>query len=342
MRRATSAAACALLLSLSAYAHHSTLGVYDVNRTVEIEGVVTGVLWRNPHPRYTVAVVDEAGETVEWQVETGAISTLRLRGLDPDFIQVGDTVRLAGEGSTRGRPELFARNLLLGNGLEVLLSASSTPRWFSASPERLFSPTVDEELAAEGRRNARGIYRTWTSVFGDRDSFPIFGAADYPMTERGRELKGEWNPRESPYLECGRKGMPYLMVTPYPLEFIEDGDDIEIHFEEFGERRTIHMNSDGPPDNEPFTRLGYSSGRWDGDTLIVETERIEASHFYGDGTPTSRAMHVTERFTLADDESRLDYHLTVDDPEMFTEVMEFTRYWAWRPEIHVRPFGCEQ
>ncbi|NIW25284.1 MAG: hypothetical protein GWN29_12340, partial [Gammaproteobacteria bacterium] len=45
---------------------------------------------------------------------------------------------------------------------------------------------------------------------------------------------------------------------------------------------------------------GSSTGRWDGNTLIVETVNIDTPHFYGDGTPQSRNMRLTEYFTLSD------------------------------------------
>ena len=112
-----------LLLGLgaihAALAHHSSIGIYDTTRLIEVEGVVTSVLWRNPHPAYTLAVEDENGETVEWRIEAGSISTLRVLGIDRDFIAVGDRVTLAGEPSMRGRPELFARNMLLADGREA-------------------------------------------------------------------------------------------------------------------------------------------------------------------------------------------------------------------------------
>ena len=72
-----------LLLALGAIqatlAHHSSIGIYDTTRLIEVEGVVTSVLWRNPHPAYTLAVEDENGETVEWRIEAGSISTVSVK-----------------------------------------------------------------------------------------------------------------------------------------------------------------------------------------------------------------------------------------------------------------------
>ena len=61
-----------LLLAPLANSHHSTLGLYDADNIVEIEGVVTSVLWRNPHPSYTVSVLDESGDITEGAIRFGA------------------------------------------------------------------------------------------------------------------------------------------------------------------------------------------------------------------------------------------------------------------------------
>ena len=85
---------------------------------------------------------------------------------------------------------------------------------------------------------------------------------------------------------------------------------------------------------------GYSTGRWDGDSLVGETTDIGASSLDGRGTPQSSSIHLHERFTPASDGSPLDYRLTVTDPITFTEPLEVERFWIWRPEIAVGSYAC--
>ena len=99
--------------------HHSVVGLYDSDRVTEIEGVVREALWRNPHTHFTVEVVAENGGAVEWAIEGGSLSLLRARGFEPGFVEVGDRIRLAGDSSRRGLPELFAHNMLLEDGREA-------------------------------------------------------------------------------------------------------------------------------------------------------------------------------------------------------------------------------
>lgn len=326
------------LVAPAAFAHHSTLGVYDRENYVEIEGVVTSALWRNPHVYYTVAVTDGDGETVEWDVETGSVTSLRLRGVDQGLMQVGDRVRIAGESSTRGLPEMFARNLLLDSGQEVLLSANSDPRWPEGLSGNVLLPTVDEAAAAEARSTADGLFRVWATVLDDRASFPLYGAGVTALTESARELKAQWDP-QSVTFGCQPRGMPYLMTNPYPMELAKQGNDILVLMELLDSQRVIHM---GEPSSQPVARslMGYSRGRWEGNTLVVETDRIDSPYFYGDGTPQSRDIQLVEHFELNETEDRLDYRLTVTDPATFTEPLSFARYWAWRPHVRREPFNC--
>jgi len=330
----------ALLLAQAVNSHHSSIGIYDEENLVEIEGVVTSVRWRNSHPSYTIAVTDANGQTVEWQIETGSVSTLRLRGVDREFIQVGDRVRLAGQSSLRGLPEMFAQNMLLDNGEEVLLRAVSRPCWSAGLNGTLYERGVDEERADEGRRSANGIFRVWSPRFDDPDAYPLYSAGVGPLTAAAQALKAQWDPRNSPYMACQPKAMPYIMGTAYPLEFIQKGDDLLIRIEEFDTERVVDMDAERSSVPDDYSRLGHSRGHWDGETLIVETDRVETSVLYTDGTPQSRAIHLLEQFEMNEDQDRLDYRLTISDPETFSEPLEFSRYWVWPPDIRLQPYNC--
>ena len=91
----------------------------------------------------------------------------------------------------------------------------------------------------------------------------------------------------------------------------------------------------------PPTRMGYSVGRWEGRTLIVESKKFESGAYDDRGTPQSAAMSVVERFTLSEDETRLDWSASVIDPETFTEpVARQNLHFSWVPGEEVKPFNC--
>lgn len=325
------------------WAHHSIAGFFDPDEFVEFEGVVTRALWRNPHTEFHVEVTSPAGEVTLWRVETGALGILRVRGLDREFVQVGDRVSVRGDRSLRDQPEVFARNLLLANGKEVLLTTRSSP-WFTRTEAgELLESVYDEEIERTARLNADGLFRVWST---DLEEIPHAGVrmfhGDYPLTEGAEARRAAWDAGDSSLLECTEWNMPYIMYNPLPMEFVRRGGDIVLRFEEDDNERVIQMSADAGPDSDDHTLLGYSIGHWEGDTLVAATTNIEANVLDFLGTPFSSAIQLVERFTPTADGSRLDYRLTITDPGTMTEPLEVERFWIWRPEIAVSRYDCGQ
>lgn len=328
--------ACSVLAVSTAKGHHSFVGFYDQNRIVEVEGVIKSLSWRNPHGSITLDVTDAAGVVTPWQVETGSISVLRVRGLDREFVRVGDRVRLAGEPALRRDNGLYARNMLLPSGEEVLLSIGITPRWTDPETGALLEARFDDVVAQAARRDADGVFRVWSTVLDDPASFPMYKGG-YPLTDAAAARKADWDASDVVQLGCEPKGMPSLMITPFPIEIVRRGDDVVIRFEEDDAERLIVM---GRPAAGGSTLLGRSRGRFEGSSLVVETDRISAEHFDGEGTPLGAEARLVERFTPSIDGTRLDYVIVIDDPETFTETLTFERYFVWRPELEVSPYDC--
>ena len=130
------------------------------------------------------------------------------------------------------------------------------------------------------------------------------------------------------------------MGNPYPMQFLEEGDDIILRLEEFDNVRTIYMDGVEPDAAEPPTPLGYSVGRWEGSTLIVNTTHIDYPFFNRVGVAQSENVETLERFTPSDDGHRLDYELTITDPETFTEPVTWATYYRWESSEQVKPYDC--
>jgi hypothetical protein len=92
-----------------------------------------------------------------------------------------------------------------------------------------------------------------------------------------------------------------------------------------------------PPDPSP---MGYSVGRWDGDTLVVETSRIDFPYFDDLGTPQSAQIRITERFDLDAGNARLLWTGEVVDPVNFSEPVVLEIEWRWIPGNELKPFRC--
>jgi hypothetical protein len=129
------------------------------------------------------------------------------------------------------------------------------------------------------------------------------------------------------------------MITPAPVEFVRDGDKILLRIEEYDSLRVIHMDPKTQPPAKP-SQFGFSRGRFEGRTLVVETDHIQKQTFDPDGVPQSERMTLVERFTPNADNSRLDYRITVTDPVYFTKSFDLTRYFVWKPEMTVARYNC--
>ena len=102
-------------------AHHASGPFDDSDKPIEIEGVVTRFVFRNPHAALFLDVTDESGETAEWQIELGAPVMLRRVGWTPDLLPVGMVVRVAGPSArAEGAKGLLGRKLTRADGSPIL------------------------------------------------------------------------------------------------------------------------------------------------------------------------------------------------------------------------------
>ena len=126
-------------------------------------------------------------------------------------------------------------------------------------------------------------------------------------------------------LHAGRAARHLL---PYPFQILQGTNKIVMAYEFAGASRTIHMDKVG--DSPAPTWMGWSRGRWDGDTLVVEvTDFNEETWFDRAGNFHSDALHVTERYTPTSAD-HLMYEATIEDPKVFT------RPWKIRMPLYRR------
>lgn len=324
-----------------AVGHHSIFGRFDGNGETELEGVVSSISWRNPHVSFTMTAVGDSGAEEVWEIETTSLSNLRKFEISADFMQVGDRIRVAGLPSVRGQNEIYARNVLLPSGEEVLLGAGIRPVW---SDRTVAASERSRARSGDASRPDLGIFRVWSSsgpMLLPETVNASFDLFSYPLTEAAAEVVRNFDRlADSPIANCEPKGMPAIMEQPYPMEIVEDGDEIVLRIEEYDTIRTIHMaGGDNPADKAP-SMLGYSTGRWDGESLIVTTTNVNWGHFDTVGVPLTEAAEIVERFTPTSDGSRLDYEMTVTDPNTFTEPVHLEKYWLWFPQVTVEPYEC--
>lgn len=316
---------------LPAHAHHS-FAKFDLRNSIEIEGEVTDVRWQNPHIRFTVRGSAADGRVQIWNLETNSPGILRRAGIEAGLVAVGDRVKVAGNPAVNGSPEMNATNMLLPDGRELQLNPREPLRFGgrAVGDGAAWAPTTGDSSRPE-----LGLFRVWSSTFANAallftdSARPGFTVLDYPLTPQARRAVEAFDPVAGSRRlanDCTPKGMPWIMEQPYDVMFERDGDDILFKLEEFDVVRRIHMSFAGDRAAQPSTLHGFSTGTWDGRTLVVTTTNLNSPNFKFEVPQSDRAT-IVERFTPSADGAKLDYEIVVTDPVTFTEPVRMAKYW---------------
>jgi len=339
-------AVCIALLPVAASAHHSFASNFDVHTIYELEGEIMDLQWKNPHVVFTLKTVNENGEEVLYDIESHSLAIMRRNGVPADALHDGYKVRVAGHPGRHVENAMFVQHVLLPSGEELVLHPRYSPRW----AERVNSESTWLATSDDAQDEQSGIFRVWSTslnVSGDGLAFPELInpalAHDYPLTDEARAVLEAFDPlNDALTVNCTPKGMPAIMENPFPIEFVEAEGNIELRLEEYDSLRTIHMGDNDVDAGRTSSLLGHSVGRWEGSTLVVETDAMGYGHFDSVGIPMSAAARATERFTPSDDGKRLGFEMTIVDSSTFTELVVLTKTWLGLPGAKVQPYECTE
>jgi len=132
----------------------------------------------------------------------------------------------------------------------------------------------------------------------------------------------------APTLHCDPDGPPRVLNLPNPFEIIQIPGRVLMFFELGHVWRTIWTDGRKLPKDPDPSWLGYSVGKWDGDTFVVDTigfnDKLWVDVY---GSPRSDRMHLTERYRRLNHDT-LEMQITMDDPKAYTKV------WANPPKLH--------
>lgn len=143
------------------------------------------------------------------------------------------------------------------------------------------------------------------------DEIPYLPAAAATKKEN---FANRWT--RDPEIRCYLPGVPRAAYMPHPFQIIQGTTTIMIAYQYAGAVRTIPMNDPGPSPTDSW--MGWSAGRWEGDTLVVDVTGFnDQSWLDRAGNFHSDALHVVERYTPRSPDTIL-YEATIEDPKVFT------------------------
>ena len=121
---------------------------------------------------------------------------------------------------------------------------------------------------------------------------------------------------DDPEVKCYMPGIPRATYSPYPFQIVQSPKHIMMAYEFASASRTIYMEK--VPEAQSDSWMGHSTGRWDGDTLVIDVTGLnEQSWFDRAGDFHSDALHVVERYTPLSRDV-LQYEATIEDPKVFS------------------------
>ena len=154
-----------------------------------------------------------------------------------------------------------------------------------------------------------------------------------------QENKANWIDRD-PEVKCFLPGIPRATYMPQPFQIFQSADSVFMAYQYAGAVREVYMEDPGEAPVDSW--MGWSAGRWEGDTLVVEvTGQYDSTWFDRAGNHHSDQMKVTERYTPMSP-YHLQYEATIEDPETFTEpwTISMPLYRRMEDNAQLMEFRC--
>lgn len=148
--------------------------------------------------------------------------------------------------------------------------------------------------------------------------------------------------KNDPVAHCKPTGVPAINNEPIPLKIVQTEKLILILYEDSSVFRQVFLDGRKTVADPQPRWMGYSTGKWEGDTLVVEsTGFTDKSWLDRIGHTHSEAMRVTERFRRKD-VGHLEIAVTIDDPKTFTKPIQYTQKATVVPDEDLLEYFCTE
>ena len=356
MNRGSYIVAAALAFAAADASAHHGIANFDLNKDIELEGVITELAFVNPHSWLYLNVAGANGESTPMRCEMRAATVLKRSGWTQDMFAAGQRVKITGSPDRHDPHACYLATITLPDGRSMdrygQLKAPA-PVTRADRPARLPNgdPNINGDWAGEQRvmTDRRGIEgalvplsvadslapgelpagaRAFPGARGTPESLAddaIHTAWSRPspvaLTDAGKKAAEGFDPSsaDNPRLRCEPTNILFDWTFETFVNRIEQNESvIRIRYGAMGIDRTIWLNAEHPAQLEP-SLAGHSIGRWENDVLLVDTVGFKPGVLSADtSTLHSDALHVMERFSLDRDGNALRREYAAEDPKYFT------------------------
>ena len=213
----------------------------------------------------------------------------------------------------------------------------------------LAGPALAQETGRATAYEQVAAWPDWSGVWspgvgtGSRTTAtpPKLTPAGQALVDAFEAGKAEGRNLQNPAANCVPNGMPGIMRLPYPIEFIYSPGRVNIMIETYSEIRRIYVDGRAlPEDPDPFFN-GHSVGRWEGDTLVIDTVGISPMVSVVPGLHATEKTRFRERITRVAPDRLVD-EITVTDPDLFAEPYVMVQNYALKPDWEMREYVCQE
>jgi hypothetical protein len=225
----------------------------------------------------------------------------------------------------------------------IALAASSLAGAAAAAADPWAGVPAAERPAA-GTPNLSGAWAMPSPIHAlkttDGKDPPLLPAARAEYQKRQAALKAD--PKSDPVSNCWMQGVPRLIYAPYPVLIAQEKDRVNLVYETNHTFRIISLKHPLPkegPDLDPLW-LGYSAGRWEGKTLVIDTVGFNDKTWLDySGLPHGEKLKVQERYTLKGPD-RIDGVVTITDPDTYSRPWSTAFTLVKKPGYELKESVC--
>ena len=309
-----------LLCCGSAVAHHGN-SEFDLTVTVRYEGTIVETLWINPHTVTKIETRTETGEPITLEIEGSSPSILRTGGFSAESLPKGERVTAVVSPSRRlPKESAYGYEIIKADGTVIPLISTRVRR----------TPTS---------QTATSIFGAWVPT---AESFTGMARAlgTASLTDEGRAIKSRYTPMASGQAKCIPVSAPTVMTYLSVLVLERAADHVAINTDWLGAQRTVYTDGRAHPPAQDRYSQGHSTGKFEGDMLVVETTNFTDQE--AQGVPSGAGKHLVERFTLAADGKSLRYDFVWRDPQFLADALTGTAELSYRPDLKPAGIACDR
>jgi hypothetical protein len=161
--------------------------------------------------------------------------------------------------------------------------------------------------------------------------------------------KGLFDARQAhdlePHARCKASGAMRQFLTPYGVEILEQPEQGRLYIFDIGgphSFREVFMDGSAHPAELEPSNYGHSIGRWDGDTLVIDSVGYNTQFWFERmGLPHTESVHITEYFTRVN-KNKMQYRFVVEDPLTYDRPFEGKLTLLWREGEELFEYMCQQ